>query len=170
MKATLPGAALGGAGQLVSLGVQNISGNRLEKAGGMVLLGLLRGQLAGGVCGLKGGGDPIMDGLIRRERSGKREGMVRRQDQGVGQVLAMFNQAATGIATDKRDAGVHDRGLLKISDGDTGLFPAVDAENGCLDVAEQRLVDGHVFKGGGFAVENESSLHLIEWKIRMKKL
>jgi len=72
MEATLPGATLGGTGQLGSLGIQNISGNRLEKTGSVILLGLSGGQLAVDSGGTQGRGHSFMNGAIRRKGAGLR--------------------------------------------------------------------------------------------------
>ena len=92
MEAALFCAALGGAGELVSLRVQNIGGNRLEEAGSVVLFGLGGGQTAVQSNRLQSQGETFMNGAVGREGTGEGEGMIGWQDQGVGQIAAVLSR------------------------------------------------------------------------------
>jgi len=87
--------------------------------------------------------------------------MIGGQDQGVGEIPSMLDQAATGVAADERDAGGNHRGFLEITDGNTGFFPAVEAQDGSLGMTQERLVDGHVGGRGGFGVEEKTTAHAL---------
>ena len=101
MEATLAGAALGGPGQFVSFWIQNIRGNRLQKAGGVIFFGLGRGQPAVGTGIRQGRRHGGVDAAVGWKRASEGKGMISGQDQGVGQVSTVFNQASPGVATDK---------------------------------------------------------------------
>jgi len=82
--------------------------------------------------------------------------MVGGQNEGVGEVAAVLDQSTTSVAPDKRLAGGNHRDLLKVSDREAGGTPAVDSENGCLDMAQKGLVDRHIPGGGVRAIEQEA--------------
>ena len=159
VEAALFCAALGSAGQLVSLRVQNIRGNRFQEAGGVVLFGLGGGQTALQSNGLQGQGETFMDGAVGRKGAGEGEGMIGRQDQGVGQIAAVLDKTSTGVAPDEGGVGRNHRGFLKITDGDAGFLPAVKAKDGSLHVAKQGLIDGHVGGRGGLGIEEKAAGH-----------
>ena len=79
--------------------------------------------------------------------------MVGGQNEGVGEIVAVLDQSASGVATYKRIAGGNHRGLLKVSDREAGGIPAVDSQNRCLDMAQKGLVDRHIAGGGGRAIK-----------------
>ena len=105
VEAALFCAALGSAGQLVSFWVQDIGGDRLEEAGGVVFFGLGGGQTALQSNRLQGQGETFMNGAVGREGASEGEGMIGWQDQGVGQIAAVLDKTSTGVAPDKGSVG-----------------------------------------------------------------
>jgi len=65
VEATLFGAALGGSCKLVTLGIEDIGWNRFQETGGVVLLGVGCGELAGDSAFLECRGDGGVNFLIR---------------------------------------------------------------------------------------------------------
>ena len=66
------------------------------------------------------------------------------QDKGVGEILAVLDQAATGISPDERPIGRRHGCFLKVTQGYAALRPSVDPQGRSLDEAEEGLVDGHI--------------------------
>lgn len=110
-----------------------------------------------------------MDGAIRWEGAGFRQGMIGGQDQRISEISAVFDQAPAGVAADKRSSGGHHGRSLEIPDGNTGLLPAVEAENGSLGMTQERFVDGHVGGRGRFGVNEEAAKHgTFKFKLKFK--
>lgn len=153
MEAALPGSALGRPSQFVPVGVENIRRNRLKKAGGIVFFGLGGGETAFHPAILESLGNRLMNGTVGGKGAGGGEGMVSRQNEGVGKIASMLDQPASGIAADKGIVGGNHGSLLKVSDRNAGGVPSVDSQDRGLDVAQQGLVDRHIAGGGGRAIE-----------------
>ena len=79
--------------------------------------------------------------------------MIRWQDKGVGQIVAVLDQTSACIPTDKRAIGGGDCGFLEVSDRNACHFPSVDSQERSLDVAKQGLIDRHVSWGRGLSVQ-----------------
>jgi hypothetical protein len=95
--------------------------------------------------------------------------MIGGQDQGVGEIPIVLDQAAPGIAADKRNSGGHHGRFLEIADGYTNLLPAINAQDGSLGMTEQGFVDGHVGGCGGFGVEEKTAAHgSLKFKLKLK--
>ena len=67
METTLFGAALGGSCKFVALGIENIRWNRFEETSGVILFGLICGELARDAAFLEGVSDCRVDFLVRGE-------------------------------------------------------------------------------------------------------
>ena len=156
VEATLFRPALGGTGQFIAPGIQNIRGYRLQKAGGIILFGLSCGQETFNATILEGLGHRLMDGLIGGKGAGGRQGMVGGQNKGVGEVATMLDQPAPGVATHKRLAGGNHGSFLKISDRDAGRIPFINPQHRAFDVTQEGLVDRHVAGGGGWTIEKKT--------------
>jgi hypothetical protein len=78
------------------------------------------------------------------------------QDEGVGQIVTVFDDSSAGVTPDEGLIFCNERRLLKITEGEAGSGPAIDAENGLEDVAEEGFVDRHIFSGGRFSVLDQA--------------
>ena len=74
------------------------------------------------------------------------------QDEGVGQIVTVFDDSSAGVAPHKGLIFCNERRLLKVAEGEAGNGPAIDAENGLEDVTEEGFVDRHIFSRGRFSV------------------
>ena len=74
------------------------------------------------------------------------------QDEGVGQIVTVFDDSSAGVAPHKGLIFCNERRLLKVAEGEAGNGPAINTENGLEDVAEEGFVDRHIFSGGRFSV------------------
>ena len=74
------------------------------------------------------------------------------QDEGVGQIVTVFDDSSAGVAPHKGLIFCNEGRLLKVAEGEAGNGPAIDAENGLEDMAEEGFVDRHIFSRGGFSV------------------
>lgn len=159
VKTALPGAALGGSGQFLPRRIEDIGGNRLKKTGGVILFGGGGGEATGDSGIEESRSDRCVDGAVGRKRPCRGQGMVRRENHGVGEIPPVLHQASAGIASHKRCGGRDHRVFLEVPQGNAGLCPGVDPENGAAGVAEQGLVDRHIFKGGESSVEEKTTVH-----------
>ena len=78
------------------------------------------------------------------------------QDEGVGQIVTVFDDSSAGVAPHKGLIFCNERRLLKVAEGEAGNGPAIHTENGLEDVAEEGFVDCHIFSGGRFSVLDEA--------------
>ena len=78
------------------------------------------------------------------------------QDEGVGQIVTVFDDSSAGVAPHKGLIFCNEGRLLKVAEGEAGNGPAIDAENGLEDMAEEGFVDRHIFSGGRFSVLDEA--------------
>src|SRR5690606_13688090 len=116
-----------------------------------------------------------VDALIADRRGSVGEVVAAGEDEGVGPVVAVIDEAAAGGASAKGDVGgigvgSEERGklrankgdFLRVAVGDGGAMPAVVAEAGGLGLGvmlQQKEVGGHVAGGGIGAVGEEVELH-----------
>ena len=158
----------GGGNQLIPLpgqgGTAIVSGSGYAGTDGSLYVGGTPARNAGNqstitnfaniVAGSGGGGGGLQGG-----GGGGTEGKIGWQDQGVGQIAAVLDKASTGVTPDEGSVGRNHRGFLKITDGYAGFLPAVKAKDGCLHVAKQGLIDGHVGGRGGLGIEEKAAGH-----------
>ena len=78
------------------------------------------------------------------------------QDEGVGQIVTVFDDSSAGVAPHKGLIFCNERRLLKVAEGEAGNGPAINTENGLEDVAEEGFVDRHIFSGGRFSVLDQA--------------
>ena len=78
------------------------------------------------------------------------------QDEGVGQIVTVFDDSSAGVAPHKGLIFCNEGRLLKVAEGEAGNGPAIDTENGLEDMAEEGFVDCHIFSGGRFSVLDEA--------------
>ena len=78
------------------------------------------------------------------------------QDEGVGQIVTVFDDSSAGVAPHKGLIFCNEGRLLKVAEGEAGNGPAIDTENGLEDVAEEGFVDRHIFSRGGFSVLDQA--------------
>ena len=64
----------------------------------------------------------------------------------------MFDDSSAGVAPHEGLIFCNERRLLEVAEGDAGNGPAIDAENGLEDVAEEGFVDRHIFSRERFSV------------------
>lgn len=148
------GAALGGTAEFARTG-DDVEPDRFGEAGvrfdGMGGVGEFAFDAAGG----EGGLDALMDEAVAFGRGELHPGMGAGEDKGVGDVAGVVNEAAAGVTADEEAVG-GEGGGLEIAEADGGDVPFVNAEERLADFAEEGLVDGHVARRGGGAVDEEA--------------
>ena len=126
----LAGAALGGAGDLLALFVEEVAGDGSGEAGGS-------GEGAGGEGGGEGEGgmEEFVDLAVGLGAGDVEEGVGFGEEEGVGEVVAVVDDASTGGSADEGDGFVFEMGayvgfFLEVAVAGPGAGPGVEAENG----------------------------------------
>ncbi len=154
------GAALRGTGDFGGA-VDEIVADVRGKAGAGGNLRRLRRHLGDDAARGEPARDVFVDESVRLEGMEAEEGGGAGDNERVGEVSAVLDDAAAGPAADRLAAA--SRGLdigefSKIAEGDGGGLPAIDAEQGSVCLLEENLVHGHVEWSGvriGIAQDEE---------------
>ncbi len=77
------------------------------------------------------------------------------QDQRVSDIVRMVDQSAAGVAAHKRPLTRHRR-RLEVAEADRRDIPFIDAQDRVANLAEERLIDGHVPRRRGGAVSEKT--------------